>query len=191
MLGACSSDKQTDYNPQLPPITQIGANTFGVTINGKVYVPRDPTGVNVGGATPKGMRFWRSPDNEHIYDELVVVDGASSVGFKITIHLQNLFLNGIGRYELKRSNFQNGIDSNPSSNIFFKIWDEKIKNYAYYGSVDNEGFIDVIKYDYLNRIFSGKFSGKFVRDGNPNEFIIITDGRFDINWDTLETHPFP
>lgn len=40
MLGACSSDKQTDYNPQLPPITQTGANTFGVVMNNTIFVPR-------------------------------------------------------------------------------------------------------------------------------------------------------
>ena len=47
-LTACSNDDNTTKNPtfSLPPETQTGANTFGVTINGKVYIPRDPTGVN-------------------------------------------------------------------------------------------------------------------------------------------------
>lgn len=54
-LSCCSKDDNKSPN-QLPPETQTGANTFGVTINGKVYVPRDPTGVSIG-PTAKGMIF--------------------------------------------------------------------------------------------------------------------------------------
>ncbi len=191
LLGCRDSNKADDgFHAVLPPETQTGANTFGVTINGKVYVPRDPTGVNVG-TTAKGMIFWRSPDNQHIYDELEIKDGASSVGFQMIIHLQNLFQNGQGEYILKKSNFHNGIDSIPDNHIYFKIWDNNISNYAYYGSIENQGLINVTRYDFANRIFSGVFSGKFVRYDNPNDFITISDGRFDINWNTLPNHPFP
>ena len=190
-ITSCNKDSvKQDPIAQLPPETQTGANTFGVTINGKVYIPRTPTGVNVGG-TPQAVRFWRSPDAEHIYDDLEIVDGASNVGFKIIIHLQNLFLNGNGQYVLKQSNFQEQGDSIPFNQIYFKIWDSKISNYAYYGSIENEGKVYVTRYDFANRIFSGNFSGKFVRYDNPNEFITITDGRFDINWNTIQNHPFP
>ncbi len=61
LLASCSKDdKKADVDKtfQLPAETQTGANTFGLTIRGKVYVPRDPTGVNVGGATAKGMRLY-------------------------------------------------------------------------------------------------------------------------------------
>ena len=192
-LVGCSKDSagsKTDSIFQLPPETQSGANTFGVTINGKVYVPRDPKGVNFG-APAKAVYFFKSPDTNHIYDELVVVDGKSEVGFKITIHLQNLFLNGVGTYQLKQSNFLDGVDSIPYNNIFFKIWDKNINNYAYYGSIENLGSVVVKRYDFTNRIFSGSFSGKFVRYDNPNEFIQINDGRFDINWDNIDIVSFP
>ena len=61
-LTSCSKDDNATQNPvfQLPAETQTGANTFGVTINGKVYIPRDPTGVSIG-TTPKGMIFWGAP----------------------------------------------------------------------------------------------------------------------------------
>ncbi len=46
-LASCSKDSTSkDKTFSLPAETQIGANTFGVTINGKVYVPRDQTGTN-------------------------------------------------------------------------------------------------------------------------------------------------
>ena len=97
----------------------------------------------------------------------------------------------LNRNILKQSNFQNGIDSTPLTNIFFKIWDKNINNYAYYGSIENEGLISITRHDTLNFITSGNFTGKFVKYDNPNEFIQITDGRFDINWITLENTPFP
>ena len=41
----CKKDK-TPENPvdQLPPETQIGANTFGCLVNGKVYIPKGFSG---------------------------------------------------------------------------------------------------------------------------------------------------
>lgn len=90
---------------------------------------------------------------------------------------------------MKQSNFQDNIDSIAESHIYFKIWDSQISNYAYYGSVENQGVTNVTRLS--NGIISGKFSGKFVRYDNSNDFIIITDGRFDINTITLQNHPFP
>jgi hypothetical protein len=186
-LASCSKDSSSTFNAQLPPETQTGANTFGVTINGKVYVPRDPTGTNVGGATPKGMYLTGLYSNNYNYRELIIVDGASSVGFKMTIHIENL--STVGVYPLKQSNFHDQIDSVPFNNIFFKIYDYSIGNYAYYGSVEEQGVINVTRLS--NGILSGNFSGKFVRYDNPNEFIQITDGRFDINGFTLPNVVFP
>ena len=185
----CTKDTLNNINAQLPPETQTGANTFGVTINGKVYIPRDPTGFNVG-PTSKGMIFWASPDGIS-WDELEIKDGASSVGFNMIIHIQNLKNTGVGKYILHQSNFHNNIDSTPFSNIYFKIWDPSISNYAYYGSIENQGELNITRYDLPNRIVSGNFKGKFIRYNNPNNFIEITDGRFDIKWSTLDITPFP
>ena len=188
-LMSCSRDSENTKNPTitLPAETQVGANTFGVTINGKVYIPRDPTGVSVG-PTAKGVIFWGAPDNVS-WNEIEVVDGASSVGFQMIIHLQNFNSIGTGNFVLKQSNFQKGIDSTPNNHIYFKIWDSNISNYAYYGSVENFGNTMITRNS--NGIVSGNFSGKFARYDNPNEIITITDGRFDINTFTLPNHPFP
>jgi hypothetical protein len=188
-LTSCSKDSvKQDPIAQLPPETQTGANTFGVTINGKVYIPRDPTGINWGGQQGKGMVWWGTSTNQ--FKELVIVDGASSVGFKITLHIQHLEQNGVGQYTLKQSNFQNQIESISENHVFFKIWDTNINNYAYYGSVENQGVINITRHDTINYITSGNFSGKFVRYDNPNEYIQITDGRFDTGANLLNT-PFP
>ncbi|MBC7641358.1 MAG: hypothetical protein H7174_03325, partial [Flavobacterium sp.] len=81
-LTSCSKQDsilQKNTTAQLPPETQTGANTFGVTINSKVYIPRDPTGGGINPST-KGMMFWASPDGI-TWDELEIKDGASAVGF--------------------------------------------------------------------------------------------------------------
>ena len=187
VLVACNKDDdKIKSNPvfKLPPETQIGANTFGVTINGKVYIPRDPTGGGVMGSG-KGMVLWGTSDNS--WYELEIKDGASSVGFNMVIHMEPLL--STGQILLKQSNFQDNVDSIRNSHIYFKIWDASISNYAYYGSVENECFLNITRLD--GGILSGTFSGKFVRYDNSNEFITINDGRFDINGFTLPNHPFP
>jgi hypothetical protein len=172
-LTACSSDSSSPEDG-LPAETQTGANTFGVTIKGKVYIPRDPTGGDIG-APAHGMILWLAPDNIS-WNELEVKDGASAVGFNMYIHMQPLA--AVGKIILHQSNFHDGIDSAPYSHIYFKIWDSTISNYAYYGSIENQGEINITKLS--GGIVSGNFKGKFVRYDNPNDFIEITDGRFDI-----------
>jgi hypothetical protein len=176
LLTSCSKDDSKDPIFQLPPETQTGANTFGVTINGKIYIPRDPTGSSTNPST-KGLSFWGSPDNVS-WNELKVKDGASAVGFNMVIHIQNLQTLGVHQYILQQSNFLDQVDSVPFTHIFFKIWDANISNYAYYGSIGNQGELNITRNS--NDITSGNFKGKFVRYDNPNDFIIITDGRFDI-----------
>ena len=134
------------------------------------------------------MIWWGTSTNQ--YKELEVVDGASSVGFKIILHIQNLVQDGVGQYILKSSNFQEQVNSISESLIFFKIWDMQINNYAYYGSVANEGVINITRYDTINFVTSGNFSGKFVRADNPNNFIQIMDGRFDTG-SNLSNTKFP
>jgi hypothetical protein len=105
----------------------------------------------------------------------------------MVIHIENL--SAVGDYILKQSNFQDQIDSISENHIYFKIWDSKISNYAYYGSIEDQGILHLKRHN--NGIISGNFVGKFVRYDNPNEFIQITDGRFDINSFTLQNTPFP
>ena len=190
-LSCSKNDAVTDPKAQLPPETQVGANTFGVTINGKVYVPRDPTGT-LTGPSSRGLKYTGSSTLP--WSEIVVKDGKSAIGFQLIIHFKELFINVNTTYPLKNSNLQNGIDSSINDHIYFKIWNNNISNYAYYGSIENEGQINIIRFNGSLTspwILSGNFKAKFVRYDNPNDFITITDGRFDLNLNTLPNHPFP
>ena len=188
-LATCSCSKdnvKTDPVFQLPPETQTGANTFGVTIRGKVYIPRDPTGFNVG---PSGKGAIYAGSSTYSWSEIRIIDGASPVGFKMIIHFKDLLSNTLATYSLMNSNFQEGLDSIDQNHIFFKIWDQNINNYAYYGSIENQGLVKITKRS--GGIISGSFSGKFVRYDNTNDFLTISDGRFDLNLNTLPNHRFP
>ena len=191
LLASCSKDSTNNIKAQLPPETQTGANTFGVTINGKVYIPRDTTGFSTFPSTG-GMSFVGS--SAGVWNEIVVKDGASAVGFKMIIHFKELIYNFNGLYILSNSDFHDQSDSSIIDHIFFKIWDKNINNYAYYGSIQNQGEINVTKFNgsaNVNWILSGNFKGKFVRYDNPNDFITVTDGRFDLNLNTLPNTRFP
>ena len=48
--------ENNDPQDQLPPITQIGANTFGAIVDGRVFIPKDKTGYYApGGGRPRGL----------------------------------------------------------------------------------------------------------------------------------------
>ena len=186
IVAGCSNE-DSNSNPEslLPEITQTGANTFGVTIKGKVYIPRDPIGVNVG---PQGHGVIFTGSDIGTWREIIVVDGASAIGFKMVIHFKDLVNQGVGTYQLKQSDFHDNIDSAPIDHIYFKIWDSEISNYAYYGSIENQGEVKVTKRD--NGILSGTFKGIFARYNTPTDIIEITDGRFDFNLNTLPNTVF-
>jgi hypothetical protein len=193
LLTSCSKDDSaTNKIFTLPPETQVGANTFGVTINGRVYIPRDSNSTSYnwwgGGLNKQALALWGGGIAPNEYTEINAFDGASTLGFELTIHHQNL-LYAPGSYILKQSNFQDQADSILENHIFFRIYDSNINNYAYYGSVENQGFLIITRRN--SGIISGTFNGKFVRLDNPNDFITITDGRFDINSFTIQNHRFP
>ena len=185
LLASCTKDTSNNINAQLPAETQTGANTFGVTINGKVYILRDPTGSGFGGSSGHGVILWGIENNS--WQELEIVDGASAMGFQINIHMQPIAF--VGKVILHQSNFHGRVDSTPFSHIFFEIWDSTINNYATYGSIENQGGLNITRHS--NGIISGNFKGKFARYNSPNDIIEITDGRFDFNTITLSSHVFP
>nr|WP_241154767.1 hypothetical protein [Amniculibacterium aquaticum] len=75
-LGCDRNSGENEYNPQLPPITMVGANTFGCKINGVVMVPRNSIGY-----VPPGSDHYpvkRSSSSE--YEDIFATDGRSNMG---------------------------------------------------------------------------------------------------------------
>ena len=191
LLFLISCSNNSDYQPfvpSLPPITQSGANTFGCYINGVLLTPRDGTGDLY--SDHIGMRYSVAPDDVS-YNEIYIDDWKSENGSLLRIHISELKQNGEGTFTINESNCQNGLDANISINLNCRIYDATAQIYKWYCSIENAGTLSITRYDLDNRILSGTFSCTMQNRDNPNERIEITQGRFDIKWDTLDETDFP
>jgi len=187
LLSSCSTNDDS-FNPTLPPVTQIGANTFGCFVDGQLLVPRDGTGSTLG-ADP-GMIYYGSPSG-FSYNELAIRDFKSGTGGLLDLHIIDLLENGTGTYNIQNSNCQDGIDANISTNIRVRLFDQDTQAFKWYCSIENSGILTISRYDFENRILSGTFNCIVQNRDNPQDIVEITDGRFDIKWDTLPFTQFP
>ena len=156
-VSACKK-KNADPEPDLPPETQIGADTFGCYINGVPWKAQE--------SNPSGF-FGRS---------LITLDQSGGNGWfvltgndfikKAWIQLASTQVLGIGTYSLKK-----GIGS-----VTYSSREE-----GYFGTREAQevdGELVVTRFDPSNRIFSGRFRFKLTMpDG---KIIDVTSGRFDI-----------
>ncbi len=184
---SCEDKQNNDFIPTLPPITQTGENTFGCYIDGKLLTPRDGAGGIYG--IPKGMIY--SGISNHSYNEIAVHDRKSNKGGLLRIHIANLHQNGEGSFVINESNCNRGLDSPININVYCRVYDETVQLFKWYCSIENAGTIIITKYDLENRIVSGTFSCTVQNQDNSDDQIEITDGRFDIRWDTLDQTIFP
>ncbi len=76
VIASCSKDNDQQFNPQLPPITQTGSNTFGAIINGQVMIPRNSIGYIPPGSSHNAVRYSYF-DN---WEEISAGDGRTNMG---------------------------------------------------------------------------------------------------------------
>ncbi len=187
---SCNNDENEKqiFTPILPEITQTGENIFGCYINGKLLTPRDGSGGIYG--INKGIVYSVSPDDLS-YNEIYIDDWKSEKGGLLRFHITDLHQNGEGTYTINRSNCQNGLDATPNINIHCRVYDETEQIFKWYCSIENAGTLIITRYDLNNHIVSGTFNCTVQNQNNHNKQIEITDGRFDIKWDTLDQTIFP
>ncbi|MFD1615218.1 immunoglobulin domain-containing protein [Gelatiniphilus marinus] len=180
--GSCSDDEE--FRPTLPPITQTGSNTFGCYIDGKLLTPRDGAGTlhtqdkgvrMIAGGIPREITYW----------ELKVRDFKSGNGGLLTFHIQNLHQNKKGVYVINEGNCEVGVDALENVNITCRWLDKETQNYKWYCSIENGGTLTITRYDFENRIVSGTFSCTVQNRDDATDTVEITEGRFDLKWDTL------
>ena len=190
-LVGCSKDNATNNDPvaQLPAETQVGANTFGCYIKGKLLLPRD--GTSLQGGTNSGCVFWGGYPNVNDYNEIEVRDYKSERSTRFLMHIQSLFQIGMGTYIIDESNGLSDIDGLNHHYIHCKIFNESTNSYQYYRSYANSGVLKITRYDYANQIVSGTFSCNVRNSINSTDEIAITQGRFDFNLNTLYYKVFP
>jgi hypothetical protein len=187
LIISCTKNDEKIYTPTLPPITETGENTFGCYINGELLVPRDRR--VFGGTTIKGMTMSEYSSTASTIDffNLRVIDGKTDVGF-LSFYFYNLHELGEGTYSIKQGYVWRTDAEINTTNFWIKSPRYNSESYL---SVEDGGTLKITKYDYENGIMSGTFSCKAVNNNDSSDIIEITEGRFDINLNTLNDTEFP
>ncbi|WP_423130250.1 hypothetical protein [Gaoshiqia sp. Z1-71] len=150
--GSCEKDKE----PQLPPITQTGAGTFGCLIDGQIWVAgSDFFGKHTGA------------NNTSYEDERWVIFAPGSL-YDMNIEIcKESMIDGFAVLDGTR-------ETSCSNGVLFQGLD-----YEQFWTVDgNTGTINITKFDPDAKIISGTFAFDAVNsEGVKKE---IRDGRFDI-----------
>ncbi|KMQ71961.1 MULTISPECIES: DUF6252 family protein [Chryseobacterium] len=168
---SCGRNSSNDATPQdvLPAATTSGANTAGCLVNGKVLIPKNGS-QSIGGQPLYGLlssvgpNFNFPPVGNDTWDLLITNHSTKN---SLSINLENLS-QGIGEYQL-----------NSSNTIAYKDGSGN-----YFTSSNNSGIVKITRFDYLLGIYSGQFSSS-LKNSNTGEIIEIKEGRFDINYTTL------
>ncbi|HVT84420.1 MAG TPA: hypothetical protein VHD35_04415 [Chitinophagaceae bacterium] len=173
--------------PQLPPITQIGANTFGCKINGKVWVPHfactafgDPCGELEYTVTPQ----FNGSDTSLFISLVAGNDSGGHAFFQIGPRhggsLGGSSIKGIGNYADSI-----GVDFYTDISDYY-LYDSLYRTvlinsyYTFYVTNLNPVF-NITTIDATKGIVAGTFAFTlFTQD--LKDSLIITDGRFDIRF---------
>jgi len=190
MLLGCSNNvepiKET-YNPQLPPITQVGANTFGCKIDGVVMVPRNSIGYLPPGSDHYPVIVSRGINYEYRY--IQAADRRKTQRGGVFLYLQNIPNQNyfsIGEYNVFEGISPSFLNDNYKNYIGVTRYKNGVA--LNYKSVENSGKIIITKND--NNIFSGTFYCKVKNVQAPYDVIDITEGRFDFGLNITTTN-FP
>ena len=191
LLFSCGNDDDSTSNQErtLPPITQIGANTFGCYIDDVLFIPRDGDGT-FNNPDPAAL-VWGDPSGNSQYQEYDLNDYKSEKTASLFMHIQNLHQNTVGEYIVDESNGLTSIDGMQNTYMHCRVWRDAIGNYQNYLSYENSGVITITNYNLSSRLVSGTFSGSVRNFQEPHDTIQITNGRFDFKWDTLDETDFP
>ena len=183
-----ASCKENDISPDtLPPITQEGLNTFGCYIDGELLVPKDGKPGFGSGRTAKGLKIYYRKDSltnslKPPYFAILASNYIDNKGDLIYIYIPSLTT--VGDYNINESNGQEGIDSPPNPHVLANVYDSE-NGFKRYLSFNHSGKVIVTRFDTINTIYSGTFSLKMVDAETKSDTISVTEGRFDINWSTL------
>lgn len=154
---------------ELPPATQTGANTFGLKINGEMWVPKGFVGL---------------PDNDLLKARLlgdvliVTAQNFSSSPTETEFELRLFGVTGPGTYQLNTNATYPGGPTSYGYHVKRRVnpLDEWIT------STTQTGSVVITKLDTANHIVSGTFQFNAQNIMNAAQTIAVTEGRFDIKY---------
>jgi hypothetical protein len=163
----CKKNSNGTDVPGLPPATQTGANTFGFLLNGVPWTPagNNGSGNNLSIDYDQGINngifsVWAYNTRLYSNTQYIGIGIADSVNFIIAPKRIELHNNSIFRSNILRRDYC----------WFIESWNLNTKC---------TGFLNIKKYDKLNRIISGDF--EYTLSTNCDT-LKITKGRFDFKF---------
>jgi hypothetical protein len=159
-----NSKCRKENEPQLPPETTTGANTFGCKINGKAFVPK---GNLTGPSLNTNYYFLGNGLGGGWFLFVTAANRVDEPGETVFIETDSLLLTEGISYSLR----------NQKGSVFGRF-----SSYPLFYKMNNDdaGNLFVTKHDVVQRILSGKFS--FTATNQNGEKVTITDGRFDVRY---------
>lgn len=156
----------------LPEATQSGANTFGLKLDGKFWVPQKFAGINAPILKAQLM-------GANLNDIMITAQNFASepLEYQFTLYIKNI--TGPGVYELNQNT---DIYPNVSGNYAYYVRRKINPLNEWITNVQNTGSVTITKWDLTDNIVSGTFEFKGGSMDNSAEPIIVTDGRFDIKF---------
>ena len=171
-----ASGCRKDIPDTLPPITQIGANTFGCKINGQVWVPYFPCSEDPSGCSELAFTVTQLYPPDTLNPLSFGLEGGNVENGHTYLGISCL---GDSDYNITG---KTGTISQTGNH-----WDSLSVTYIcdsgfYFSSGYRTGYhtpgdnVTITKFDPVKRIISGTFSCTLYGGNSP---IVITDGRFD------------
>lgn len=182
----CTKDNGTQEDV-LPHITQTGANTFGFVYDGVVFTPTDSNsrGFGIDGGTASGFSVQGYYiGTEHYSNGIEVTRYTNIKNAKRTfIYLYKLSTIGVGKYVFNDYSVREGYKKPYNNYMWIYAKSPSTGELNMYYSYENSGEI-IITRESENGV-SGTFSGK-LKSADGNEMIEVTEGRFDIDYNTYQ-----
>lgn len=154
----------------LPEATQTGANTFGLKLDGKFWVPQKFAGIN---APTLNAQLSGSNQNDLIITAQNFASEPTETEFQLFIKT----ITGPGTYP-----FNQNTDILPNAAGSYAYYVKRKINplNEWITSAQNTGTVTITKWDLPNLIVSGTFEFKAGSMDSSASPITVTEGRFDI-----------
>lgn len=155
---------------ELPEATQSGSNTFGLKLNGKLWVPQKFAGINA--PVLKAQLYGANST-----DLLITAQNFASEPLESQFNLYIKNITGPGIYPLHQNT---DIYLNAAANYAYYVRRKINPLNEWITNAQDTGIVTITKWDLTNNIVSGTFEFKAASMDNSEEAILVTDGRFDI-----------
>jgi len=154
----------------LPEVSQTGANTFGLKLDGQYWLPQSFTGIN-------SSILDAQLSGSNINDLIITAQNFASEPIETQFSLYIKNVTGPGTYQLNQTT---DIYPNSSGSYAYYVKRRFTPLNEWITSSQFTGTVTITKWDLPNKIVSGtfEFSGQSI--DNSADPITVTKGRFDI-----------